>query len=349
MAVKIRPMAYVVEPGRVEIREVPLPDLGVRDVQIAVRAATICGSDLHLFKGKHPAVGLPTPVGHELAGEVVAVGTEVKKVRPGDRVAVEPVIACGECTYCLRGQYHLCVDISFQYRRGQGSFTTDFIAPERWVHILPETASFAEGALLEPLAVALHAQAKSGLQMGDHSLIFGAGAIGLLLLQAVRLAGGGETWVVDVNNYRLKLASQLGATHVLNNLTVDVLQEVMAGTAGFGVDRAFEAIGLQTTLVQALQALRKGGQAILVGLFEQKAIEIPANIFVQREITLAGSQGYCWDFQTGVALLAQKRVDLHRLITHEYRLEQIQAAFDTLMDRGSQAMKVVVKSDDQFT
>jgi 2-desacetyl-2-hydroxyethyl bacteriochlorophyllide A dehydrogenase len=343
MAAKTRPMVYVVEPGRLEIREVPLPELGAKDVHIRVRAATICGSDLHLFKGKHPAVELPTPVGHELAGEVVAVGPEVKQNRPGDRVAVEPVIACGECIYCLRGQYHLCVDISFQYRRGQGSFTTDFIAPERWVHILPEAASFAEGALLEPLAVALHAQAKSGLQVGDRSLIFGAGAIGLLILQAVRLAGGGETWVVDVNDYRLQMAAHFGATQVWNNLTIDLLQEVIQRTRGLGVDRTFEAIGLQTTLVQALQALRKGGQAVLVGLFEQTAIEIPANIFVQREIGLTGSQGYCWDFQTGIELLAQERIDLQGLITHEYGLEDIQVAFDSLMDRGNRAMKVVVK------
>ena len=345
MANKTRPMAYVTEPGRIELREVPLPEPGARDVHLSVRAATICGSDLHLFKGQHPAVGLPTPVGHELAGEVVAVGAEVREVKLGDRVAVEPVIACGECVYCRQGQYHLCVDISFQYRRGQGSFTTDFIAPERWVHRLPDQASYAEGALLEPLAVALHAQAKSGLGLGERSLIFGAGAIGLLLLQAVRLAGSGETWVVDVNDYRLQMASHFGATRVLNNLSANVLQEVFEHTSGLGMDCCFEAIGLQTTLVQALQALKKGGQAVLVGLFEQPTIAIPANIFVQREISLTGSQGYCWDFQTGVELLASGQVDLRGLITHEYALEQIQSAFDTLMDRDNRAMKVVVNID----
>ena len=345
MTYKTRPMAFVVEPGKVEIQEVPLPELGVRDVHIHVRAATICGSDLHLFKGKHPAVALPSAVGHELAGDVLAVGSEVTKVRPGDRVAVEPVIACGECVYCQHGQYHLCADISFQYRRGQGSFTTDFIAPERWVHLLPESASYAEGALLEPLAVALHAQGKSGLQLGDRSLIFGAGAIGLLLLQAVRLAGGGETWVVDVNDYRLQMASRFGASRVVNNLSEDVIQEVMKYTAGLGMDRAFEAIGIQATLVQALQALKKGGRAVLVGLFERTEIEVPANIFVQREISLTGSQGYCWDFQTGVELLAQGRIDLQGLITQEYSLDQIQAAFDTLIDRNHQAVKVLVNID----
>ena len=191
----------------------------------------------------------------------------------------------------------------------------------------------------------MHAQAKSDGSLGDRSLIFGAGAIGLLLLQAVRLAGGGETWVVDVNEYRLQMASRFGATRVLNNLRPDVLQEVFEQTGGLGMDRCFEAIGLQTTLVQALQALKKGGRAVLVGLFEQSTVAIPANIFVQREISLTGSQGYCWDFQTGIELLAKGRVDLQGLITHEYPLEQIQSAFDTLMDRDNQAMKVVVNID----
>ena len=119
----------------------------------------------------------------------------------------------------------------------------------------------------------------------------------------------------------------------------------MEYTAGLGMDRSFEAIGIQATLVQALQALKKGGRAVLVGLFEQTEIEVPAYIFVQREISLTGSQGYCWDFQTGVELLAQGRIDLQGLITQEYSLDQIQVAFDSLMDRNHQAMKVLVNID----
>ena len=171
-----------------------------------------CGSDLHIFKGKHPVVTLPVPVGHEIAGEVAEIGRGVTKVQPGDRVTVEPVIVCGHCHYCQQGNYHLCVSISFQYRQGQGGLTTDFIAPERWVHLLPEDLPFNSGALIEPLAVAVHAVGLADLKIGDNVAIFGAGAIGLLILQVVRGAGAGKVFISDIRDFRLDLALEFGAT-----------------------------------------------------------------------------------------------------------------------------------------
>jgi len=133
----IRQMAFVTQPGKVEIWEQPIPSLGEYDVKISVIATALCGSDLHIFRGAHPAVTLPVPVGHEIAGVVADVGVGVTKVKPGDRVTVEPVIPCRDCYYCLRGDYHLCANISFQYRQGQGGLTNAFIASEEWVHKLP--------------------------------------------------------------------------------------------------------------------------------------------------------------------------------------------------------------------
>jgi len=181
-----RPMIFVTQPGTVDIWERPILPLGDLDVLIKVKATALCGSDLHIFKGKHPAVSLPVPVGHEIAGEVAEIGSDVTKVKPGDRVTVEPVIVCGVCQYCQRGDYHLCANISFQYRQGQGGLTTDFIAPERWVHLLPDDIPYAAGALIEPLSVAVHAVRLAHLDMSESVAIFGAGAIGLRL--AGRLA-----------------------------------------------------------------------------------------------------------------------------------------------------------------
>ena len=167
----------------------PLPSLGPTDVLIQVKAVTICGSDLHIFKGKHPAVQLPIPVGHEIAGQIVEIGGAVTGVAVGDRVAVEPVLVCDACLFCARGDYHLCSNISFQYRRGQGGFTPWFIADQRWVHRLPDHASWLDGALLEPLAVCVHAVRRANVAFGDQAAIFGDGAIGLFTLQAAQLAG----------------------------------------------------------------------------------------------------------------------------------------------------------------
>ncbi|MFC1923216.1 MFS transporter, partial [Chloroflexota bacterium] len=167
-----------------------LPDQAVR----TEKAVSICGSDLDIFKGAHPAAPLPVPAGHEIAGEVQKVGNSVNKLKPGDRVAIEPVIVCEQCYFCQRGEYSLCENISFQYRKGQGGFTPLFIAPEKWAHPLPPNISYAEGALVEPLSVALHAIKKSNLGIGDNSAIFGAGAIGLLLLMLVKSTGGGDAF-----------------------------------------------------------------------------------------------------------------------------------------------------------
>ncbi len=339
------PMAHVVAPGRVELLPRPMPEPGFADVLIQVRAVTLCGSDLHIFKGKHPAAALPVSVGHEIAGEVIAVGEGVTRVRIGDRVAIEPVIACGACHFCQRGQYHLCTDISFQYRRGQGGLSTHFCAPERWVHRLPERANYAEGALLEPLSVALHALKVSGLKLGQSCAIFGAGAIGLLLLQAARLAGAEPVFIVDLRPFRLAQAMELGAAAALDNREGKAVEQILDMTAGLGVEVAFEAVGLPVTLQQTLQSLRKGGKATLVGLFEQAEVLLPANIFVQREISLAGSQGYNWNFQEAVLMLAARRVDLQRLVTHRFSLENVQDAFELLADSSAEAVKILVEVD----
>ncbi|HSF80516.1 MAG TPA: alcohol dehydrogenase catalytic domain-containing protein [Anaerolineales bacterium] len=338
------PMAYVTAPGKVEFREHRLPKMQVHQVLVKVRAASICGSDLHIFKGRHPAAPLPVAVGHELSGEIVQVGSEVTLLKEGDRVAVEPVIACGNCHFCQRGEYHLCLNISFQYRQGQGAFAPYFVADERWVHTLPANVSFAEGALLEPLSVAVHAVRKSGLQFGQTSAVFGAGAIGLLLLMVIKQAGGGDCFVVDLQPHRLEAARQLSGI-ALNAREVDVLMYINEATSSLGVERSYEAVGIEATLVQALQVLKKGGIATLVGIFEEPQVSIPANLFVQREITLSGSQGYCWDFQRALELVGDGRVQLGALITHRLPLPALQQAFDLLSEPGNKGIKVVVTID----
>jgi 2-desacetyl-2-hydroxyethyl bacteriochlorophyllide A dehydrogenase len=335
-------MAIVTAPGKIEFEDRTLPELGDHDVMLKVGATTICGGDLHIFRGRHPAAPLPVAVGHEVSGDVIEAGRGVTRVQIGDRVAVEPVIACGECHFCRRGAYHLCTDISFQYRVGQGGFAPYFVAHENWVHRLPPHLSYSEGALLEPLSVALHAVTKAGPRFGQSSAVFGAGAIGLLVLLLIRSAGGGRVFVVDVQDYRLRKALDLGASAVFNNLHGDAVHEILNHTGQLGVDISFEAVGLEITLRQCLQALKKGGTAVLVGLFEEPTFTLPANIFVQKEITLSGSQGYNWDFQAALQLLEQGHLDLAPLVTHEFPLAEIQQAFDLLMDPQAEAIKVAI-------
>jgi threonine dehydrogenase-like Zn-dependent dehydrogenase len=284
-------------------------------------------------------------IGHELSGEVLNVGKGVSNVREGDRVVVEPVITCGQCHFCQRGEYNLCTQISFQYRKGQGGFAPYFIAEEDWVHKLPDRVSFEEGALIEPLSVALHAFKKGNLQLGHTVAIFGAGAIGLLILLLIRLSGAGEVFIVDVQDHRLKKAKFFGASYILNNSKEEPAPKILEKTSQLGVDRAFEAVGLESTLVQSLKVLKKGGSSIVVGIFEDQEVRIPGNLFIQKEISLIGSQGYCWDFQSALKLLEKGDIHLKEMITHVVPLSSLQKGFELLMDPKSEAIKVVIKVD----
>jgi 2-desacetyl-2-hydroxyethyl bacteriochlorophyllide A dehydrogenase len=335
-------MAVVTAPGKVEFQTKTLPDLGARDVLIQVKAAAICGSDLHIFKGKHPSAALPVSIGHEAAGQIIAVGEEVKKHKIGDRVTIEPVIACGKCDFCVRGQYHLCVSVSFQYRKGQGAFAPYFIASEERVFELPDHLSYEEGALVEPLAVALHAVRKSGIRLGQTCAVFGAGAIGLLVAMLSHRTTGSDVFVVDINSFRLERALELGATEVINSLASNPVETIMERTGQMGVDRSFEAVGLEATLTQSLKVLKKGGTTTLLGIFEKPDVVLPVNLFVQREINLAGSQGYCWDFQDSLTLLENNVVDLKKLVTHRLNFDELQQGFETLLKPQSNAIKVVI-------
>jgi len=334
------PMAYITAPGKVAFRETPIPTPAAHDVVIAVHAATICGSDVHIFKGKHPAAKPPVAVGHELSGEVIQVGERVTKVSVGDHVAVEPIIICGECYFCKRGQYGLCQNVSFQYREGQGGFATHFMVNEDWAHRLPDDLPYEAGALMEPLAVAVHAVQRANLSLGQSVAVVGDGAIGLLTARVARVMGSGDVIVIGSREARLQKALELGADEALSYREVDPVEAVMERTKRVGVDVAFEAVGKEETLLQTLTMLKKGGTSVVVGLFEEPDVTIPANIFIQREITLTGSQGYCWDFQTGLELVRRGEVILERLITHRLPLADLQKGFDIALDRDSGAVKV---------
>jgi 2-desacetyl-2-hydroxyethyl bacteriochlorophyllide A dehydrogenase len=342
---KTFPMAVVNTPGKIEFQERSITGPSHDQVLIKTKAVSICGSDLHTFKGKHPFAQLPAALGHELSGEVIKVGEAVKRLKVGDRVALEPVITCGQCVFCQKGTYNLCTNISFHHREGQGAFTPFFVANEKWLHNLPKNISFEEGALLEPLAVAVHAVQKSDIALGDTVAIFGVGAIGLMILVLSRLSGASDIITVDVQDFRLMAAREMGTSLALNNRGGRTVDEIIRRVDGLGVDVAFEAVGIQTTFAQSLQVLRKGGHAILVGLNPEPEVILPSNIFVQKEISLSGSQGYCWDFQTALKLVETGSIDLSRFISQRVPFDSLQEGFEILTRPQNQAIKVVVVFD----
>lgn len=334
-------MAMVKVPGVAELVEKEVPSLGDTQVVIAIKASCICGSDLHIYKGKHPSAALPTSIGHELAGEVISVGSKVTSVQIGQRVTVEPVVACGACLPCQAGTYGYCDNLSYHYRKGQGALADYFVADERYVYKLPDDMPYEAGALIEPLAVAVHAVKRAKIGLGDKVLIIGAGPIGILVAAVCKSAGAQEIIVADISDARLDLAAAMGATIIINSQHESVLDVIKRVTGGRGIAKSFECVGREETFVQAMSSLCKGGLATMLGIFEQPAIQIPASIFVSQEITVQGSQGYCWDFETAIGLTST--IDLSKMVSHVFPLAEIDAAMKVALSPTEKAVKVILK------
>jgi 2-desacetyl-2-hydroxyethyl bacteriochlorophyllide A dehydrogenase len=334
-------MAMVRAAGHAELVERDVAKPGETQVAIAIRACSICGGDLHIYKGRHPSAPLPMALGHELSGEVVETGSKVHSVRVGDRVTVEPVIACGECPPCRGGEYGYCDNLSFHYRQGQGALADYFVADERFVYRLPDHLSYEAGALIEPLAVAVHATRRAKIGLGDKVAIIGAGPVGILVGAACRAAGAKEIIVADVAQARLSTAAAMGATRTVDGLKESVVDVVLKMTGGRGMGKVFECVGREETFGEAMRCLRKGGLATILGIFEEPVIQVPATLFVSREITVQGSQGYCWDFETAIGLT--DTIDLGRLVSHVFPLSNVDQALRTALNPDEKPVKVVLK------
>jgi 2-desacetyl-2-hydroxyethyl bacteriochlorophyllide A dehydrogenase len=340
------PMAIIEEPGKIKFRDMQVRDPKPDEVMIKVRYAAICGSDIHLYKGRHPSVNLPSAVGHEFSGTVVRLGQKVTRFKEGDRVTVEPIIACGECYYSRSGYYHLCTNVSFFYRRWQGAFAEYFYAPEQRVFCIPKSVSLEQGALIEPCAVALHAVRKSGITYGLTSTVIGGGAIGLLVLQHLLHTTGLKPLVIEINDFRLRKAISLGAVDTSAWSEDNFQQSILELTDGLGFEIAFEAVGMETTLSQALSMVRKGGKVVLLGIFEDPTPKVPVNLFVQKEISLVGSQGYTCDFEDSIHLVEEEKIRLNELITKRLPFECLQNGFDLMTQSNHNEIKVLIEVSD---
>lgn len=338
---RISRVGRVIAEGQTDFftRAVPQPAKG--EVLIRIRASALCGSDLHIFKAKHPSVPLPATVGHEFAGDIEALGADVTGLSLGQRVTVEPCEACGVCDACRRGEYGSCDALTFIYRRGDGAMADYITVKADKVYPLPDSLSYEAGALVEPLAVAAHAVRRAEVRMGESVLVIGAGAIGLLVAALCRRSGAAEVIVTDYSAFRLGMARALGATRTVNPREGEALDEtVRALTGGKGVDKAFECVGREDTFVQAMSLLRKQGLATVVGIFEQKEIAIPVMRIVNNELRIQGSQGYCWDFP--VAIRMAQEIGLEKLVTHRFPLDALQTALETAADRTQDTVKVIL-------
>ena len=328
-----------------ELADLAVPEPGAGEVLIRVAACGICGSDVHGYDGSSGRRIPPIVMGHEAAGTIAALGTGVSGFDEGDRVTVDSTVYCGECDYCARGEINLCdrrevLGVSCGDYRRAGAFAEFVLAPARIVHRLPQALAFPEAALLEAIAVALHAVSLIPVAPDSTALVVGAGTIGLLLQQALRVAGCSSVYVTDVDEARLKRSLNLGATAVLRAGS-DLTQQILDRTSGKGVDIAVEAVGNNEAVNAAIGSVRKGGSVVLVGNISP-TITLPLQKVVTRQIRLQGSCASAGEYPRAIELLATGAIRVKPLISAVAPLEEGPQWFERLYSREPNLMKVVL-------
>ncbi len=330
-----------------EIQDVDTPRVSDEDVLIQVMACGICGSDVHGMNGSTGRRRPPIIMGHEASGVITAVGDRVRDWSVGDRVTFDSTVYCGQCHFCQQGQINLCdqrrvLGVSCDEYRRHGAFAEYIVVPQHIVYHLPEAVSFAQGAMVEAVSIAVHAVSRVSLKPGDTAVVVGSGVIGLLVIQALRAAGCQQVVAVDIDQGRLELAQRLGADMALNPANTDVTQQVLDCTEGRGAHVAFEVVGMTSTLQAAISVLRKGGQLALVGNLSPQ-VEFPLQAVVTRELTVYGSCASCGEYPTCLDLMAKQKIKVDPLITAQAPLVEGASWFKRLFNRERGLIKVILE------
>ncbi|MBK6732136.1 MAG: 2,3-butanediol dehydrogenase [Bacteroidetes bacterium] len=340
---------YAAKDIRVEETSIPIPK--DNQVKIAVKFTGICGSDLHEYSNGPQLIPVDKPyslnghqgtttLGHEFSGVVEEVGNNVKNIKKGDRVTVEPIFRNPESPFITTGEYNLSEPLGFVGLTSNGGFAKYTVVEDYMVHKMPETMSFEQGAIVEPAAVAAYGLQQSGMKMGDTVFVAGAGPIGLLTVQVALASGASQIFVSDVSENRLKKAKEVGATHTFNARDKDIPQNIRKIT-GLGVDVFIDAAGVQASSDTGINSLRNGGTAVLVALFMNK-VEHNALDQAMRELTIKGIIGYRNIFPEVIALISSGRLPVEKLITSVISLDEIvEMGFEALTKDPSE-VKILV-------
>ena len=330
-----------------EIKKIDMPVPKPGEVLIKVEYAGICGSDIHYYEIGRIANNIVKGdfiLGHECAGEVVEVGSDVKYLKPGDRVALEPGISCGCCEFCKKGKYNLCPSMVFLGTPPiHGAFRKYICFPEKMCFKLPDNVTAMEGALIEPLAVGMHAASQGSVKLGSRVAILGAGCIGLVTLLACMASGATEIFVVDVLEKRLEYAKKLGATCVINAKDVDSTEKIREMTQNEGVDVVIETAGTVKTIEQTPYIVKRGGTIVLLGLASQDTAQINYMKLIRQEVELKTVFRYRNIYPSAIQAVANGKINVKGIVTHEFDFDDTKKALDFVVENKQEVVKAVIK------
>ncbi len=332
-------------PGEIRFDTVPVPQAGPGQVLVKIKRIGICGSDIHVYHGKHPYTSYPVTQGHEVSGKIEALGEGVEGLKVGQRVTIEPQVFCGKCYPCTHGKYNLCESLKVMGFQTTGTASEYFAVDQSKVTPLPEGMSYDEGAMIEPLAVTVHAAKRPGDVKGLNICVLGCGPIGILLIQSLKALGAAKVMATDVSDYRLGLARQCGADVTVNTKNAP-FGEALVNT--FGPDKAdviYDCAGNNVTMDQAIQNARKGSVIVLVAVFADQARCDLAKLN-DSELDLNTSMMYRHeDYVDAIRLVSEGKIQLKPLMSKHFAFQDFLAAYQYIDANRENTMKVLVDVD----
>ncbi|MEW9672094.1 zinc-dependent dehydrogenase [Ammoniphilus sp. 3BR4] len=330
--------------GDFRYEERAYPEIREDEVLIQMKACGLCGTDIH--KAIEKTVPTPTVLGHEVAGIVIHVGKQVTQFQPGDRVFVAHHVPCFTCHYCQRGFYSLCPQFS-KTNLDPGGFSEYIRVPA--LHVkhtmgkIPDTLSFEQGAMVEPVACCLHGFDSIDMKSGDSVLIMGAGQIGCIQAQIARHFMASTVMISDVNEYRLEKAKELGVDTVINSNRENIVERVKELTDGRGADIVIISAGIGALLSQAMECVARGGTILVFAPFHQEPISIPAYRFFNDEIRIVGAYSSTpYNYLPALELLKKGIIDVEKMVTHRYTLSELHEAIECAHNPNEKVLKVMI-------
>lgn len=341
--------AYMTGINQIEIRELSMPVPKADQVLIKLECVGICGSDMHYLE--HGRIGDYVVsgdfiLGHECAGTVVETGGDVKSLRAGDKVALEPGIPCGKCVFCKTGKYNLCPDVEFLATPPYHGALVKYIAyPESMCFKLPDHMTTKQGALVEPLAVGIHAARQGRVALGDNAVILGAGCIGLCTQLACKAMGATNITMADILDKRLEYAQEFGAARVIDTKSRDVLEVVNELTQGQGCDIVLETAGSAVTIKQTPFLVKRGGRIVLVGLAPQDIIDFNFMQVMWKEVEIQSVFRYRNIYPIAVNAIASGAIPIDGIVSHEFSMEEAAYAFAFVTSHKPEVVKAIIRID----
>ena len=338
--------ALLLEPGKIQVFPCEMPVIQDDEVLVKMEYCGVCGSDVHYFRfggiGRRK-VTFPYVLGHECTGEVLEIGSKVTNVTVGDKVVMEPGLGCGHCEYCMTGRYNLCEDMKFMATPPyNGAFKKYIAYPARGCFKLPESVSTLEGAMIEPLAVGMHAARRGEVDNSKVVLITGMGCIGLMTLLSCKAMNAQKIIVTDIFQNRLEKALELGADYAINVAETDMLEKLKELTDEKGADVVFETAGRAQTAAQNVFAVRRGGVIVQVGTIADP-VPYQFNELGKIEADIRSVFRYRNIFPLAIKLIEKGDIDLKAVDPDIFDFEDVDKAFDTAINRGNEVVKCILK------